>query len=104
MFGFKININKITTASIVRCFRQDAEVIITVIPLIEYEYSHHIHGLLNKDTMLSNSVDGICAPGECEPLTSIKELDISKFVEVTGLAIQNIGGQVQKVIDSILGM
>lgn len=103
VIGFKSNISKMTTASIIKCFMQDDEVIIRVLPLIEYEYSHDIHGLLTK--IFSDFVDGLCGKRQCGSLINKEELDISKFVEVARLRIQNIDNQVNTIqgeIDSIL--
>ncbi|KJV77910.1 hypothetical protein RHORCCE3_2021 [Rickettsia hoogstraalii str. RCCE3] len=105
VIGFKKDINKVTTASIIKCFMQDNEVIIRVLPLIEYGYSHDIHGLLTKDIILADFVDSLCGKKQCGSLINKEELEISKFVEVVKLRVQNIDSKIsaiQEEINSIL--
>ncbi|KJV80089.1 hypothetical protein RHORCCE3_1691 [Rickettsia hoogstraalii str. RCCE3] len=60
-----------------------------MLPLIEYGYSHDIHGLLTKDIILADFVDSLCGK-QCGSLINKEELEISKFVEVVKLRVQNI--------------
>ncbi|KJV77820.1 hypothetical protein RHORCCE3_2088 [Rickettsia hoogstraalii str. RCCE3] len=94
ILGQKDNNAIIKAASIIRFYTQNDENTISIVPLIDYIYSHNLFGLFNKDEIILQYTDNLSSRKKCGILIRSEGIDIGKFIEVIKLRINNIDNTV----------
>ncbi|WP_177717131.1 hypothetical protein [Candidatus Rickettsia colombianensi] len=98
VMGLKSDSGKITSSSIIAVENDE----IKILPLTNYEYSTQFLSILNREELFNNvDINIAYSKKKCGPLISQEELEISKFVEVVKLRIQQIDREVSAIQEEI---